>query len=425
MLAIYVLDGDAPVRAGTLTRSSDGATAFIVDEAYLRDDDRPLLSLRWHSVASEEDTRRRLADRGDKIGLNGILPPWFAGLLPEGGLRELVLAEMGPGAHDQFDLIARLGTDLPGAVLAIPDTDMPTEAGPFRWDRLFGFRAPVAEGVVKFSLAGVQLKFGVQREGDRLTVPGRAGSERYILKVPSETYPLLPEVEFASMHLASLIGVDTARCELVDVAKVEGIPERFLRHGSRALLVERFDRGPGDRRIHMEDAAQILGAVGERKYTMGTSETLLNMVKRFSGDWRSDVIEGFRRIVADILLGNGDNHLKNWSFLFPDGRSPRLSPAYDIVATRLFIPGDPLALRFAGSDRPEAIGTGRFLRVGAFLGLPERLVRSIVADCVARAVDTWPDALAALPITPDQRRRVLEHLNATRLAQELVADRQR
>jgi hypothetical protein len=46
-----------------------------------------------------------LASRDNKIGLHGSVPPWFAGLLPEGALRELVFTELGPGDHDQFDCI--------------------------------------------------------------------------------------------------------------------------------------------------------------------------------------------------------------------------------------------------------------------------------------------------------------------------------
>jgi serine/threonine-protein kinase HipA len=81
------------------------------------------------------------------------------------------------------------------------------------------------------------------------------------------------------------------------------------------LVVERFDRSAGGR-IQIEDAGQVIGAVGERKYTIGTTETIINMVRRFSTDHRDDVLESVRRVVADVL-GNGHNHLKNWSFCFP------------------------------------------------------------------------------------------------------------
>jgi len=59
--------------------------------------------------------------------------------------------------------------------------------------------------------------------------------------------------------------------------------------------------------------------------------------------------EFFRRLVFSVLIGNGDMHLKNWSLLYPDGRTPVLSPACDLVATFPYIPNDSLALTFGGS----------------------------------------------------------------------------
>ena len=84
VLGVHIITPDGrTVRAGTLTRDASRATAFVVDETYLRDEDRPILSLCWHVPGDPEQTRARLADRGDKIGLHGDLPPWFQGLLPD------------------------------------------------------------------------------------------------------------------------------------------------------------------------------------------------------------------------------------------------------------------------------------------------------------------------------------------------------
>ena len=88
------------VRVGTLTRDADGAVSFVVAESFLRDAKRPILSLGWYDPDSDQGTHKRLASRGDKIGLHGRLPPWFSGLLSEGALRDLVMTEMGPGDHD-------------------------------------------------------------------------------------------------------------------------------------------------------------------------------------------------------------------------------------------------------------------------------------------------------------------------------------
>ncbi|HEY2752837.1 HipA N-terminal domain-containing protein [Phenylobacterium sp.] len=155
VLGVHLIMSDGgSVRAGTLTRDASRATAFIADEAYLRDAARPILSLAWHTPGDPEQSRARLEARGDKIGLHGYLPPWFQGLLPEGALRDLVDQEMGPGDHDSFDLLLRLGADLPGAVLVVPDNEeAPESAGPIAWERVAGFKAPLPQGIVKFSLA--------------------------------------------------------------------------------------------------------------------------------------------------------------------------------------------------------------------------------------------------------------------------------
>lgn len=420
IMAVHLLDRElGPVRAGNLVRDSDGSVTFNVSEAYLRDPRRPILSLGWYDPDSDEGTRDRLAGRGDKIGLHGFVPPWFEGLLPEGALRELVVTEMGPGDHDDFDVLTRLGADLPGAVLVTPETEAPSTAGPLRLETVEGFRAAVPQGIVKFSLAGIQLKFTANPDGDRLTVPGAAKTGRCIIKVASERYRDLPRAEFAAMELARSIGVDTAPCRLADRDSVHGIPAELLEHGAEVLVVNRFDRSAGGERIHMEDAAQIVGATGERKYTMATSETVINMIRRFSTDNRADILEAVRRLVADVLLGNGDNHLKNWSFLFPGSGQVRLSPAYDIVPTILFIPSDGLALRFVGTHDFARVNLHRFERIAAFLRVDRRWIAREVKSTVERAMELWPSAAPEL-LGEERAALIIGRLPGLQLVQEAL-----
>jgi serine/threonine-protein kinase HipA len=421
ILAVHLLDSSrGPVRVGTITRDGDGAVSFSVAESYLRDEDRPILSLAWHNPFSDENSRDRLASRNDKIGVNGSLPPWFSGLLPEGALRELVLAEMGPGDHDQFDVLTRLGADLPGAVLVIPETQAPISAGPLDFVAVAGFKAASAQGLVKFSLAGVQLKFTGNADGDRLTLPGQGDSGRCIVKVASERYQSLPETEYAAMSLARLIGVNAAPCRLVPSAAVHGVPSALLGFGESVLVVDRFDRAADDIRIHIEDAAQVLGAVGDRKYTMATTETVLNMINRFSTDRRTDVLEAIRRIVADTLLGNGDSHLKNWSFLFPQPGQVRLSPAYDIVPTILYQPRDTMALQFAGTNSFDGVTLRRFDRVASFLQLDPRLVRGEVKTTIQLAQKLWPDAARAL-LSEEHANTLMRRMQDLTIVREISA----
>ncbi|HEY1607374.1 MAG TPA: type II toxin-antitoxin system HipA family toxin [Allosphingosinicella sp.] len=419
VFGVHLLDtARGTVRAGTLTRDADGAVAFTVAEEYLRDSGRPILSLGWFDPASDERSRDRLVARNDKIGLHGSVPPWFAGLLPEGALRELVLGEMGPGDHDQFDVLTRLGADLPGAVLITPETEAPPSAGPLRLEKVRGFKAVRPEGVVKFSLAGIQLKFTANPEGERLTLPAGGDTGRCIVKVANERYAGLPEAEHGAMALAKMIGVDTAACRLMPRGAVEGVPEEMLAHGENVLVVDRFDRDAKGGRIHIEDSAQIIGAIGERKYTMANTETVINMVSRFSSDRRADIAEAVRRIVADVLLGNGDNHLKNWSFRFPVPGEVQLSPAYDIVPTMLFIPRDELALRFVRTHRFETVDMHRFERVASFLGVDPKWIAREVAGTVERALDLWPKAAPEL-LGESWAKTLLKRLGTLKLVSEV------
>lgn len=107
----------------------------------------------------------------------------------------------------------RLGGDLPGTVVireekageitAITPRPTATEDNPT---------------LVKFSLAGVHMKFSMVATGDRLTLPARGESGRIIVKLPSREHPDLPEIEFGAMTLAKAAGVGTAEVRLVPLS---------------------------------------------------------------------------------------------------------------------------------------------------------------------------------------------------------------
>lgn len=419
IIDVYLIGEDGASRhVGLLSRERSRAVRFHVDADYLQaGPGRPLLSLSWFDPESEERTVERLNAAEDKMAVNGFLPQWFSNLLPEGALRHLVETEMGPGDHQDFDLLSRLGTDLPGAVVAVSrDRDFDVQA----WRDLGGFKAPVPKGSVKFSLAGVQLKFAGSLDGRRVTVPGRASGRAVILKVPSEHHALLPETEYAAMRLAAGLGVRTAEVELVPCGHVREVPRDLLAHGEACLAVTRFDRLAGGGRRHMEDMAQVIGAVGDRKYTMGNLESVLNIVRRFSAERDTDLLEGFRRILVDILLGNGDNHLKNWSFVFEGGRRPRLSPAYDIVPTWVYDHDPTLALKFVGTATAAAVDRKRVRRAAGFLGLDVDAVEAELRRMTERALDVWPDEMAGLPLPEEHASALAGRLPTLTLVREYV-----
>ena len=405
VLGVYLAPTpEETVRVGSLVRDAGGVITFAADDNYLAmGPGRPVLSMAWRG-ADEDDTIRRLVARDDKVMRGGLLPPYFSGLLPEGALRELVEAEFGTGAFDEFDVLARLGEDLPGAVVARLEAGQ--AGGPQAATRReAGKKAPVPAGGVKFSLAGIQLKFSVLESGWGVTAPGRDQHGDIILKVPSGRHPLLIEAEYAGLELARAVGVRAVDAFLVDAGNVHGIPSEFLQAGPQALAVRRFDRAPG-RRLHTEDFAQIVGAIGDRKYTMANEETVYNMTRRFTGDWSGNLLEGVRRTVVNVLIGNGDAHLKNWSLIHPPGGgAPELTPAYDVVPTILY--GDnTMALAFGGTKDAARVTLHRFARAAGLVKVsPDLLVRE-AKRTVEAALDVWPDAMKNLPLPLEMCDRI-------------------
>ncbi len=348
---------------------------------------------------NDELTVARLRDTRDKISAFGLLPPWFGNVLPEGALRNLVETQMRSGAVGDFDIIKRLGSNLPGAVIVQGEAHEANRA-----DEIAA--APDASNAIpklKFSLAGVQLKFSAMRDGGRLTLPAQGAAGRAIVKFPHDRYPLLPEIEFSSMKLAEAAGVRVAQCELFPSDAAADIPAR-LRPGAHVLVLTRFDRTETGGRIHIEDFNQVMGAVGDQKYLRANEELVVKAVGRFAREGVAAVEEAIRRIVVNILIGNTDAHLKNWSFIFPEGNQIDLAPAYDIVSVVLIDDDQTMALKLRGTKDPFAITTERFEGFAKFVGLTDRRMRRLVNATVERASDVWPEILKGLPLSSDQTR---------------------
>src|SRR5690606_15438877 len=140
----------------------------------------------------------------------GALPPCFANLLPEDKLREAMerhhTQTVRPG--NDFDLLAALGADLPGAVRVVPSSG----------DIVAATAAPEDKPQARVSLAGVQMKLSVMKntgKGGGLTVPLGDSDGQYIAKFPSTAFPGVSENEFANLALAEAIGMDVPERELV------------------------------------------------------------------------------------------------------------------------------------------------------------------------------------------------------------------
>jgi serine/threonine-protein kinase HipA len=96
-----------------------------------------------------------------------------------------------------------------------------------------------------------------------------------------------------------------------------------------------------------------------------------------------------KRLAFSVLIGNADMHLKNWSLLYPDTRTPMLSPAYDFVATLPYIPNDKLALTFGGSRSLEGITLDQIRSFADTAGLPVTPISRIVRETAEATVAAW------------------------------------
>ena len=394
--------------AGTLTLLPGDRTLFAFDDDYLGDPERPVLSLSFKDrfggiVAEQAPSRVRV-------------PPFFSNLLPEGHLRDYLTARAGVKGMREFFLLRVLGKDLPGAVVVEPDAEE-SRPPPSPRDGHGERRHPHddAQDALRFSLAGVQLKFSAVMEASGgLTIPAQGAGGSWIVKLPAAGFEGVPENEFSMMSLAARLELDVPEIRLVDLDAVIGLPEGIGPAQGKALAVRRFDRAPDGARVHAEDFAQVFGLYPERKYERGNYRSIAEVVWVEAGE--PGIVEFVRRLVFNALIGNADMHMKNWSLIYPDGRNATLAPAYDLLSTIAYIPDGKMALNLVRSKRFADLTVAAFTHFAGKARLPERPVLSAVRETVERFQDEWPAARRELPVTKRVTRAIDDHLEALPLA---------
>ena len=382
---------DAPVGQLNLTRN-DGCE-FRLLESYKNAYPRPILGQQFLDDPDHVHSSRQRT------------PPWFSNLLPEGPLRQLIARQAGVSVYREFFLLHHLGEDLPGAVRIMADKALPENAEA----ALAAADEHPREGDWHFSLAGVQLKFSALREGRGMTIPVSGTGGDWIIKLPDARFPDVPENEQATMRWAEASGITIPEIQLIPVAEISGLPpEAVTVAGQTALAVRRFDRPLADRRVHIEDFAQILGLYPEQKYASYNYETLANLVYKLAGE--SGLDEFIRRLVFVVASGNGDAHLKNWSLIYPDGVNARLSPAYDFVSTIQYQADDLLALNLARSKRWQDVTRESFLRLARKIGEDETRMAERLERAREDIMAAWHALRGDLGYTTQARERILHHL---------------
>jgi len=390
---------------GTLTRLPNDKNIFAFNEAYIADVDRPVLGLGFKDQVGDLLT--------DFRSYHMKVMPFLSNLLPEDRLRTYLAERAGVHPEREFFLLWILGADLPGAVTVTPADGeaWPPDAG----EDIDEASAEQKEKALRFSLAGVQLKFSaVSNATGGLTIPARGVGGSWIVKLPSEKYNGIPENEYAMMTLARQLGMDVPAVELVSISDIANFPEDVTALKGQALAIERFDRLSDGTAVHIEDFAQVFGLYPWDKYKKASIMNIASVIAIETEE--DDVREFMRRIAFNTLIGNADMHLKNWSLIYPDRRSPHLAPAYDFVSTIAYLPDDKAALKVSRSASFNEFTDAELERLADRASLPKALVLDQAHETIELFHEHWPTAKQELTIDPDVAKAIDAHLKEIPIA---------
>ncbi len=390
---------------GYLAGFHDGRNVLSFADEFKTDAARPTFSL--ITLPEFPRSEKLLAEPWSRTQK---LHPTLSNLLPEGSLRELVAQGLKVHIDNEFHLFSYLGEDLPGALIAEPmETDEVPESLLSAHGKVKVVKFEKVTRENKFSLAGVQMKFSMKQQDGRYNLSTGDTLGDWIIKTPSTKHKDVPVNEFTAMTLASMAGIAVPEIKLVELHKLDNLPQINLPDEKLAFAIKRFDRNDGQR-VHMEDFAQVLVKYPHEKYNSASYEQIAKILYRFSGDGLADAQQFARRLLINILLANGDAHLKNWSLLYPDQVTPRLSPAYDIVTTSVYIDNErKYALNLGKTKEWYDVTYTNFEAWANRANVPWRAIKPHLDETMERARSLWPKGIKDLPMNDEHKDKLQAH----------------
>lgn len=219
----------------------------------------------------------------------------------------------------------------------------------------------------RIAVTGVQPKISLDTNGknennNRFTIVGMMGN--YILKPPVKKYPEMPEIEDLTMHLAELLKIKVAQHSLIR-----------LQSGELAYITKRFDRDKNSK-LAMEDMAQLTGMLTENKYR-GSMEKIGKAINQYSNYALFDLIRFYELTLFCFITGNTDMHLKNFSLLTTPNDETILSPAYDLLSTKLLIPDDMEEIALTLNGKKNKIKLNDFKIFATRMGLNDTSIENV------------------------------------------------
>ncbi|HZJ09236.1 MAG TPA: HipA domain-containing protein [Trueperaceae bacterium] len=319
------------------------------------------------------------------VNHGGAVPPFFAGLLPEGRRLTTLRRHLKASMDDELSLLLAVGSDTVGDVQIMPKGAPPVRSEPL-------LQLPKDMSSISFAeqlrdhqlidpvgLPGVQEK----ASGRMINLPASRAYERFVVKLAPPEYPGVIENEAFFLGLAKKAGLRTVKWQVAED-----------RDGVRALLVTRFDRAIGGQAavaLACEDACQVLGLWPASKYSV-TMEEAAGALTRWCAAPAVAARDIFSQVVFAVLTGNGDLHAKNISILATPTGEWRISPAYDLPSTVAY--GDhTFALPIRESTQPYSRRS--LLEFAAEIGLRRPAAEKIIDRLIERTQRPLTDLVAA------------------------------
>ena len=179
-------------------------------------------------------------------------------------------------------------------------------------------RHEAAVRATRMSIQGVQPKLSaiLNIQQSKLEIVDIKG--KYIIKPQHHIYPQLPENEDLTMKMASKCGINTPIHGMV-----------YSKDGTLSYFIKRYDRVGKNKKLHVEDFAQLAGEKRETKYNYSV-EKLIKLIDDNCTFPQIEKISFFKRFLFNFLVGNEDMHLKNYSLISQNDKI-ELCPAYDFL----------------------------------------------------------------------------------------------
>ncbi|HMS98140.1 MAG TPA: HipA domain-containing protein [Saprospiraceae bacterium] len=191
------------------------------------------------------------------------------------------------------------------------------------------------------SISGVQEKYSVLLEKNKLRLTHIGEQGTYILKpIPEGVIrpDQMPANEHLTMQIARQVyGIETAENALI-----------FFKDGSPAYITKRFDVTADGSKWAQEDFASLAKRSpqthGPHYKYLGHYWELFELMKNYLPTYKIEAPKLLKLLIFNYLFSNGDAHFKNFSILETPLGDYRLSPAYDLLNSRIHIDDKDFAL---------------------------------------------------------------------------------